>query len=402
VIHANNSNPPPLAAIAAALRKTTELLAYEVAVPSSEGPVWTDFEWRVAKAAAAMQGLSSLLWSTQTWRSPELWRRFLREQRDHCVGRYTRTAHILGTVDSEARRKGVHLVALKGAALYAMGVYSAGERPMADIDLLVREADSAVTAQILVSCGYRYVLSSARHQVFAEQTVKGAANGRLGEHVDDPIKIELHTRITEHLPVAEIDITKFIFPSNPNAGVNAYPSSASLMMHLLLHAAGNMRARALRNIQLHDIALLAARFKQSDWEELLAARPGGRQLWWALSPMMLAAHYYRTVIPARIINRLGIECPRRLAKIATRQVLTDVSWSNIRIQAFPGIEWCQTPSEALHFMWRRIWPSRKARSELRGAAADIPREFTVPWYGISHGFYLGRLGCRLCSPFAQR
>ena len=47
------------------------------------------------------------------------------------------------------------------------------------------------------------------------------------------------------------------------------------MMHLLLHAAGNMRARALRLIQLHDIARLAQAFGSGDWKELLAARPDG-------------------------------------------------------------------------------------------------------------------------------
>jgi hypothetical protein len=155
-------------------------------------------------------------------------------------------------------------------------------------------------------------------------------------------------------------------------------------LHLLLHAAGNMRARALRLIQLHDIALLAARFAPGDWEELLAMRQDGRTLWWALAPLILTTRYYPAAIPPSLIGRLGVECPWLLGKLARHQRLADVSWSNIRIEAFPGVEWSQTPREALAFMSSRIWPSREARLELREGAAQIPDSSTVPWYGISH------------------
>ena len=43
------------------LRTTTELLAQELAAPTSEPPRWSEFEWRIACAVAAMQGVSPLL-----------------------------------------------------------------------------------------------------------------------------------------------------------------------------------------------------------------------------------------------------------------------------------------------------------------------------------------------------
>jgi hypothetical protein len=61
-----------------------------------------------------------------------------------------------------------------------------------------------------------------------------------------------------------------------------------------------------------------------------------------------------------------------------------VSWSNIRIEAFPGVEWSHGGLEALAFMKSRIWPSRDALSELKEGAAQIPGSATVPWYGIPH------------------
>lgn len=52
---------PVLSQVAAALRKTTESLVRELVDPTNQAPSWTDFEWRIARAVAGMQGVSSLL-----------------------------------------------------------------------------------------------------------------------------------------------------------------------------------------------------------------------------------------------------------------------------------------------------------------------------------------------------
>jgi hypothetical protein len=376
---------PPLATIAAALRKTTELLARELAAPTPEPPVWTEFEWRIARVTAAIHGVSALLFDGLRWRGPESWRQFLCEQRDHAVGRHLQIVRLLDAIDAEARRRGLALMALKGAALYARGLYAAGERPMGDIDLLIRPDAMQATARLLESCGYEVDYTHRHEQVFrpAGSTIPPA--DRLGEHVDNPITVEVHTRIAERLPAVETDITSLLFPAHARAGLNDYPSAASLMMHLALHAAGNMRARALRLVQLHDVALLAAHFRADDWEELLAARFEDRGPWWASAPMMLTARYYPTAIPPHVLARLRTHCPSLLRRHAQRRGLVGVSWSNIRIEAFPGVEWSRTPGEAFQFMKSRIWPSRDALRELNKGAAQIPGVSAVPWYGLSHG-----------------
>jgi Uncharacterised nucleotidyltransferase len=376
---------PSLTEVAAALRKITEVLAHELASPTTKPPQWTEFEWRVARAVAAMHGISSLLYRRLRWKGPESWRRFLQEQQDQSIGRHLQITNLLDSIDSQSRCDGVAFMALKGAALHACGLYAAGERPMGDIDLLVRHDDVNATARVLESCGYEAAFTSRRHQVFKPRMKKILAPGVFGEHVDNPIKIEVHTRIAEHLPVTAVDITQILSVHVLHAGLNRYPSMASLMMHLLLHAAGNIRARALRLIQLHDIALLASRLDAEDWEALLATRLDERSLWWALAPLMLTAHYYPGAIPSTVFSRLDVECPWLLARCARRQRLGDVSWSNIRIAAFPGVEWSQTMGEALAFMRSRIWPSREVRLELKIGTAEIPGVTTVPWYGISQG-----------------
>ena len=230
-----------LSEVAAALRETTETLACELATPTSESPLWSEFEWRIARAAAAMHGVSSLLCANLRWQGPASWRRFLEEQRDHTSRRHHKISGLLARIDMHARREGIVMVGLKGAALHAAGIYQAGERPMADIDLLVRPCDREATARVLESFDFSATANSRRHQTFAPRI--HSATSSLGEHVDNEIKIELHTRIMEPLPIREVDITSFLLPRPMAAGLHGYRSAAALMSHLLLHAAGNMRAR---------------------------------------------------------------------------------------------------------------------------------------------------------------
>lgn len=374
---------PPLAEVAAALRKVTEALAHEITATTDQPPSWGDFEWRVARAVASMQGVSSILSTCLKWKAPMDWMLFLQEQQNHVAGRHRKIEELVHGIDSRARRAGISLLALKGAALHAIKLYRSGERPMADIDVLARESDVEAATRVFEDCGFELTFTTWRNSVFESRLRRVSTAGDFGENTNFPIKIELHTGIRERLPISEIDITPFLFAGSPDVGLTAYPSIASLMMHLLLHAAGNMRSRALRLIQLHDIALLAARLTRSDWDELLGARPSGQTLWWALPPLSLTARYYPRAIPAFVMIRLEAECQWLLRKTSRGQTLTDVSWSNIDIAALPGIEWSRTPREALRFVSRRIWPSRDDRLELQHFAADHPGASEVPWYGIS-------------------
>ena len=380
-----SSSSPPLKTIETALEATTERLAAELAVPSAQPPDWTAFEWAIATAVSAMHGVSSLLHTRLLWSGRESWRQFLCDQADQSVGRHLKINGLLDSIDHRASRQGVAFVALKGAALYASKIYAPGERPMGDIDLLIRDDDAGRMARVLEECGHEPAYATHRHQVFQPRSGKIPAKIRLGEHVDNPIKVEVHTRIAERLPVTAQDITQFLIPTGAHEGLNAYSSPASLMMHLLLHAAGNMRPRALRLIQLHDIALLSARLTPGDWELLTTGGPRGGAFWWALAPLMLVARYYPNSVPPSLCSRLGAECTWYLRLCSRRQRLSDVSWSRIRIEAFPGLEWSSCTREALEFMASRIWPSREARIELAEGVAQIPDSGTIPWYGLSHG-----------------
>ncbi|TCI10212.1 hypothetical protein EZM97_15005 [Dyella soli] len=352
---------PPLRTIRDGLRRTTEALAVELAAarPGSATPAWSALEWRLAAAAATAHGVSPLLSTCSTWQNAE-WQRFLASQREHVAQRHQRIASLLQRIDAGAAAAGVAVVALKGSALHALGLYAAGERPMADIDLLVREHDAEAIVGLLKDLGYVESFAQWKHRVFkpaAGQPVAG-----LGDHRDTPVNIELHTHIQERLPISTVEITGRIFPREPRPGINAYPSNGALMSHLLLHAAGNICGRSLRLLHLNDIARLSARMQASDWNVLWCEHAVDPP-WWALPPLLLVARYYRQAIPDAVLDRLRTDCPVLLRTCSRHQTLTQVSLSGLLLQALPGIEWSRSMREAGRYIRHRLRPTAEANQE---------------------------------------
>jgi Uncharacterised nucleotidyltransferase len=352
---------PPLKIVKAGLRRTTEALAVELSSthPGSLTPDWSPLEWQLAAAAAAAHGVSPLLCGISTWQNTG-WRAFLQRQREHVVERYRRIAQLLERIDSAARARAVAIVPLKGSALHAYGIYEPGERPMADIDLLVHEADTHAAIALLEALGYSASFTSWKHLVFKPAASRSAA--ALGEHRDNQITIELHTRIRERLPATPVEITARIYPAAPEPGLNPYPSSGALMSHLLLHTAGNIRGRSVRLLHLIDIARLAARLTEPDWHGLWDERTAEFP-WWALPPLSLTARYFRNAIPAWVLARLESGCPPVLRMLSRHQSLTQASCSALWIEALAGMEWCRTFREAGRYLRHRFVLSEEGIQE---------------------------------------
>jgi len=386
----NNSHSavPPPTVLQTTLFKITETLAQELARPTSRAPDWSELEWKIAPAVAAMHGVSPLLSSTLPWQGPAAWRQFLEQQRAHTAQRHARIVELLRRIDVRARADGIAAVALKGAALHAMGLYESGERPMADIDLLVRPADAERTAGMLESLGFYESCASWKERVFTP--VDEHVPGRLGEHADNNIKIELHERICEKLPWQITDITSLVFPNQATRGLNDYPSRASLMIHLLLHAAGAMAFQALRLLHLHDLALLSSQMSQADWDEVLAYRSRGRELWWALPPLELMRRYYGAEVPARVRVALEIDCPFLLEKISKHKSLYEVSYSYLWVDAFPGIEWSHSVREILRYTISRVRPTAEHLAHREQSAKIQAWASEGQWARMSQGRRIAR------------
>jgi hypothetical protein len=374
---------PPFRVLAAALRRTTERLARELAHPTDAAPDWNETEWGIACSVAAMQGISTLLANNLAWSGPPEWARFLAEQREQSTLRHERTGVLLTQIDAAMRRRGVACVALKGAALRTLSLYRPGERPMGDVDLLVAAGDLDLVEAAMGDIDYLEAFTTQRHRVYEPR--RKPAPRAFGEHVDNALRIEIHTAVAEPLPVRSVDITERLRRSGARPGLNNYSDLVALLLHLLLHAAGNMRAHALRQVQLHDIALVASILYERDWESLLERARGGDGPWWLFPPLALTARYYPKPIPPSVLAEARNACPRVLRAATSRETLTDVSWSNLRIHAFPGIAWSRTPLDAVRFMASRLVPGRSSLRQLEHARRGQPHLDRIPWYGVSHG-----------------
>lgn len=364
-------------ALQTALRRTTERLAAELAAPAVAAPDWSAAEWRVACAAATMHGAAPLLATRLRWQGPEHWRHFLHEQTVRADARHQHMLELISLIDTALRAARVPAVALKGAALYAAGLYRPGTRPMADVDLLVRGADLEGATQALLGLGCHESQRLWKNRVFALRAGAVAARAPPGEH---PLKVELHERICEMLPVRVVDISAGIFADTAQPGLNLYPARAALMTHLLLHAAGSIVDRALRLIQLHDIALLGAALSPQEW-----AAAVGPQAWWAFPPLVLAARYYPGRLPEPVLAAARGHCPRLLRASARRQRLSDVSLSFPWIEAFPGLAWTRSPAEALGYVARRVVRGREATAMRELASGTEPglSPGERSWLGVS-------------------
>jgi hypothetical protein len=372
---------PDFPVIARALRVTTERLTRELATPRHDVPQWNDFEWRVAQAVCAMHGITALLANRLTWQGPPDWRDFLREQRRQTLARHLLVGERLAALQRTAERMGLAYVALKGSALREFMVHHAGERPMGDIDVLVRPADTRLAADVFDALGYEPAYAARRHEVFWPRQ-RSALQG-FAEHVCNPLRIELHPRICEPLPVAVVDITGSLWPAETRAGNNPYASLAALLRHLCLHTAGNMRANAMRFLQVYDCALLSQRMGEADWRELLGVDPR-RSAWWVYPSLAMAERYVPRSVPPAVLAEFAAACPRRLRQRFMRCEVSDVSWSNLRIAALPGVEWARSLGEKLRFARNRVFPPREDLDELKRGLSTMPALDQSRWYHGSH------------------
>jgi hypothetical protein len=372
----------------ATLTHVTERLAHELAHPTPKAPDWSDFEWNIAKAVAAMHGVSPLLSRSLRWRGPEGWMHFLEEQRVHVTQRHARIEKLLLQIDQTACETGVAITTLKGVALHALGLYTCGERPMADVDLLVHPQDAAPAVRLIESLGFRECRTNLRERAFAP--LQSHSAGALGEHANNDITIELHDRIWERLPLHVNDIADAVFPREPQSGLNGYPSRAALMTHLLLHTAGGMAAKSVRLIQLNDLALVGRQMTESDWDELLQWGSRGGRLWWALPPLRLTLRYYALSVPTRALRALESGCPWILRRNARRPILSDVSFSHLWVDAFPGIEWSRSIPEMLSYAASRIRPNAEQLAARATTAVTQDWSADSQWSTLSHGRRIAR------------
>jgi hypothetical protein len=249
---------------------------------------------------------------------------------------------------------------------------------MADVDLLIHPADGDTAVAILLAQSYHDAGTSWKHQGF--EPVSAERRAILGEHADNPIKVDLHQRICERLPLTPTDLTDVIYPPHAQPGLNTYPRAAALLAHVLAHAAGSMTHRCLRLIQLCDIARLARKMTAADWEDLARLHGSGRRLWWAAPPLILSERHFAGSIPPEMLALLSRDCPRLLRAVAVRRTVSAFSYSYLYIDPVPGLIWARSPGEAVHYLLRRVFPGKAHLAEMQRAVKTGPWSAEPRWH----------------------
>lgn len=370
---------PRAAELCAALRQRTEELSAELLSATECAPAWSGFEWGIARAVVAIHGIAGILLRDLKWDGVPVWRDFLAREVAATRESHARSVHALQEINAAAVRAGVPILALKGCALHSAGVYLPGERPMADIDLLVRPEHGEIVSGLLENAGFKPGSRSWKHQEYTRDALPTLENTRRVPTA--MLKIDLHTRLAERIAYREIALPHDPFGGSDEPGVRGYSSIVVLLCHLLLHAAGNMSSCWLRAIQLLDIALVAERLTADEWLAVRCSRWPDR--WCLYPPLLLTARYFPHAIDISTLRDLESSCPPWLRGSVARQSLTDVSASNARIQALPELAWCTSFGGLVRYVCLRVLPEKSELDDLRKLARTAEYGRDQAWFTMS-------------------
>lgn len=225
-------------------------------------PHWSAGDWQAALHASRVHGISILLHETlggEAWLPVEV-RRWLAQQSGFNARRIQRMQAELAQVLALFAAYSLPVIPLKGSILTGRFYATPGQRPMADLDLLVRADDFERAAALLAHLDYRRLVTHWKHTEFCRPLNRQVVSPQF-EHPDNPRKLELHGHCRETFGGPTIDLTPLMWH---NAGPGTLlgqpallPSPDMLWLHLLVHATYHIWQGRGRLIQLIDLLRLA-------------------------------------------------------------------------------------------------------------------------------------------------
>jgi hypothetical protein len=296
---------------------------------------WNDASWAAARFAVQAHGLGPWLHvrlhaaapSTRVGQRAAIdgcglpsFLAFLAHCHEMNVRRHALWRSELELVLAAAASLGLPLVALKGAALLPTLWTDPVLRPTSDIDLLTRSDDRAALEPALRELGWTFQGDVPRHRVFYLTRLGIHPRPDVGEHPDQPLRLELHEQARQTFLGLQHDCTGALWrdTSSVHASVHggdavlAVPAPGVLFEHVLLHTAFDLARRMTRLIKLEDLRLLASRLSPGDWSRLVAnARATGLERFF-LAPLIMAERYLGPVAPPDVMDALERATPSDL------------------------------------------------------------------------------------------
>ena len=235
--------------------------------------------------------------------------------------RNVRMMRALDRIAAKFDEVGVPLMALKGAVLN-MTVYDGpDQRPMDDLDLLVRETDVKQALSLLKDLG----------GVSGETLVHGDFFPRYHYEIEYavgriyPVRIDLHVRPFRPLRYARVMPTDALWTSarhmRIDKGVILVPSDEEMLIHLAAHAAIHACARRSWLVDLQR--WVAWRGDAIDWTQFVTTAAHWRLALPVHGALVLAERELGSFLPADVVARLSQEKANWRDRLALRQAPRD-------------------------------------------------------------------------------
>lgn len=318
---------------------------------------WTGRRRALAPMLAHLHGIAPLLVTASGQFPPRLASIFTRH-RQLSAARAQRLLALRDAFVLVSRDCGASPIALKGARTLDTLYADPSLRPMADLDFLCAPGDLEACRMAATRLGLVALGGNARHAVFGDSGARVVA--MLAEDPDNPIKLEVHTRLAETFFGDNVDVTSaLVAPGGP-------PGHA---MNALLHASHHAYTRTLRFGQIVDLGLILSGFDAAAWRALMDALRTWCA-WWAYAPLALAAAYFPGAVNPATLAEARLTAPA-LARRATWRI-SDVSYSaigdgGVRVR----LRWARRPLRAFGLLARNALAWRRRREE-DGADALAP------------------------------
>lgn len=284
---------------------------------------WTRVLYIAEKEVAATPLWRALERSGDTGRVPAA---LADRMRRHAMVSDFRMLHLARRTQETVRelsRRGVPVMLLKGAAVGALVDPSFRERPMIDLDVLVRRSDLERARAAIVDAGWPENRDPKLEELLRDQH-------HLPPFIDPQLKdvrLELHFALLppdNPFRLSEDDLwSAAIAAPEPFSGA-VLPSAEHQLLHASTHFAWahSMRFGAWRTIRLIN-SLLAAR--PVDWERFITvARETGaaHSCYWTLR---LAARLGSAAVPASVLDRLRLPGPEWIHEALERHFISQIA-----------------------------------------------------------------------------
>lgn len=215
--------------------------------------------------------------------------------------RNIRLMHQLERIAAAFEAAGVPLMLLKGAALHLTLYERPEQRPMTDVDLLVRLEDASAAQEVLAGLGATPGPPLVRKNFFPDYYYETEWNLGAGSAA---VRIDLHARPLRPLRYARTIPPGAIWdratPVRLGSASVWVPSVEDMALHLAAHAAVHGFSRPQWLTELN--AWLVAHDDVFDWQLLLQRATD----WRLTEPLRLALH--------RVIDEHGLRLPRTFAR----------------------------------------------------------------------------------------